>query len=97
MGNITCELLINLTDILDTDALTLLYGEKTEEQPKEKPVIIEEETAGVIDTSEIQPLVTQNVYEKIAVIAMRVFPEKIKQEIYEYIIGALKSIGKLKL
>lgn len=27
-GNITCEILIKLTEILNVDALTLLYGEK---------------------------------------------------------------------
>ena len=81
-GNITCEMLIKLTDVLDTDALTLLYGEQYNEK-----ITIES-----IDSSEIQPLVTQNIYEKVAVIAMRAFPFKRKQEIYEYIIDQLKCI-----
>ncbi len=93
-GNITCEMLIKLTAVLDIDALTLLYGEKEESQTTLSN--LEEITIEPIDTSEIQPLVTQNIYEKIAVIAMRAFPQKRKQEIYEYIINKLKNIGKLK-
>ncbi len=95
-GNITCEMLIKLIDVLSTDALTVLYGEedKEESQTLSNP---EEIMVEPIDTYEIQPLVAQNVYEKIAVISMRAFPEKIKQEIYGYIINKLKNIGKLKL
>ncbi len=91
-GNITCEMLIKLTDILDTDALTILYGEKDNKQSQTTLSNLEEIIAEPIDTYEIQPLVTQNIYEKIAVIAIRAFPHKRKQEIYEYIIDQLKCL-----
>ena len=83
-------MIIKLADVLETDALTLLYGEKDKE--KTTLVSLEEIMVEPIDSYEIQPLVTQNVYEKIAVFAMRAFPNKRKQEIYEYIINQLKRI-----
>ena len=90
-GIVTCKTLIKLTEIFQTDALTLLYGEEHKEKI-EKPLLNAEETIKITDSYEIQPLVTQNIYEKIAVIAMRAFPYKRKQEIYEYIIEQPKCI-----
>ena len=84
-GNITCEILIKLCDILNTDALTLLYGEK--EQPKESKKTEEIEK----NFSTIPMLVAQNLYENFAVIAMRSLPSKKKQEIYEFVLNKLKE------
>ena len=65
-----------------------LYKEKSETTL----INLEEIMSELTDSYEIQPLVTQNIYEKIVVIAMRAFPTKRKQEIYEYIIDQLKCI-----
>ena len=92
-GNITCETLIKLTNILKTDALTLLYGENYEESNVNSKEIIAEP----IDISWVQPLVADDVYEKAAVIAMRSFPHKKKQELYKFFINEYKCINELKI
>ena len=94
MGNITCETLIKLTDILKTDALTLLYGENYEQESNINP---QEITAEPIDLSWVQPLVADDVYEKAAVIAMRSFPHKKKQELYQFFLDEFKCINVLKI
>ena len=78
--------------VFDTDALTILYGEKENKKSETALADFEEIIAKTTDSYEIQPLVTQNIYEKVVVIAMRSFPHKRKQEIYEYIVDQLKSI-----
>lgn len=93
IGNITCETLIKLTKNLKTDALTLLYGETY----KQSNVDIQEITAEPIDISWVQPLVADDVYEKAAVIAMRSFPHKKKQELYKLFLNEFKSINELKI
>lgn len=92
-GNITCETLIKLTDILKTDALTLLYGENYEESN----VNSKEITAEPVDLSWVQPLVADDVYEKAAVIAMRSFSHEKKQELYQFFLNEFKIINELKI
>ena len=92
-GNITCETLIKLTDILKTDELTLLYGENYEESN----VNSKEITAEPVDLSWVQPLVADDVYEKAAVIAMRSFSHEKKQELYQFFLNEFKIINELKI
>lgn len=91
MGNITCETLIKLTDILKTDALTLLYGEKM--LCKEIPKI--EEIKKDIDG--IPMLIADDLYEKFAVIAMRNLSHNSKQEVYGFIMEKLKNLNNIKV
>jgi len=90
IGKITSELLIKLTVILQTDALTLLYGDN---KPK---TIIPNINEFKKDIDGIPFLVAQDIYEKFAVIAMRNLLPSSKQEVYEFIIDKLKNIDELK-
>ena len=81
-GNITCENLIKLSEILSVDTLTLLYG-------KNIPQKIPEDTEKDVDG--IPYLVAKDLYEKFAVLAMRNLPPDKKQEIYEFILEKFKE------
>ncbi len=86
-GNITCKLLIELTEILQVDALTLLYGqEKSNETEQTSTKYPEEMPQAEPDMLGIPPLVANNLYEKFAVLAMRNLLPETRQEVYEYII-----------
>ena len=67
-GNISCEILIKLSDILQVNPLLLLYNEEDITLPDE-----EELTDEPIDLSGVPPLLADNIYEKFAVLAMRNF------------------------
>ena len=91
MGNITCETLLKLTEILKVDVLKLLYGE---DMPKKEMKDINEFKA---DIDGVGMIVAQDVYEKFAVIAMRNLSQPLKQEIYEFILDELKNVKEFKL
>lgn len=91
MGNITCETLLKLTEILKVDVLKLLYGE---DMPKKEIKDINEFKA---DIDGVEMIVAQDVYEKFAVIAMRNLSQPLKQEIYEFILDELKNVKEFKL
>ena len=91
MGNITCETLLKLTEILKVDVLKLLYGE---DMPKKEIKDINEFKA---DIDGVGMIVAQDVYEKFAVIAMRNLSQPLKQEIYEFILDELKNVKEFKL
>ena len=91
MGNITCETLLKLTEILKVDVLKLLYGE---DMPKKEMKDINEFKA---DIDGVGMIVAQDVYEKFAVIAMRNLSQPLKQEIYEFILDELKNVREFKL
>ena len=91
MGNITCETLLKLTEILKVDVRKLLYGE---DMPKKDMKDINEFKA---DIDGVGMIVAQDVYEKFAVIAMRNLSQPLKQEIYEFILDELKNVREFKL
>lgn len=91
MGNITCETLLKLTEILKVDVRKLLYGE---DMPKKEMKDINEFKA---DIDGVGMIVAQDVYEKFAVIAMRNLSQPLKQEIYEFILDELKNVREFKL
>lgn len=91
MGNMTCETLLKLTEILKVDVLKLLYGE---DMPKKEIKDINEFKA---DIDGVGMIVAQDVYEKFAVIAMRNLSQPLKQEIYEFILDELKNVKEFKL
>ena len=91
MGNITCETLLKLTEILKVDVLKLLYGE---DMPKKEMKDINEFKA---DIDGVGMIVAQDVYDKFAVIAMRNLSQPLKQEIYEFILDELKNVREFKL
>lgn len=85
MGNITCEILIKLTEVLKVDALTLLYGKKTPEKQIPKAEEIKKDING------IPFLIAEDLYEKFAVLAIRNLPSENKKEIYEFVLDKLKK------
>jgi len=90
IGKITSELLIKLTVILQTDALTLLYGENKPKMPIPEIKEIKKDIDG------IPLLVAQDLFEKFAVIAMRNLSNGGKLEVYEFIMEKLKNTSGLK-
>lgn len=90
-GHIHCDLLIKLAEILNTDALTILYGENTHQ--KVKPI---KPTANFYN-DDLPPFIAIDRFERGTIISMRSVSDQNKQEIFAFAINKLEEEQQEKL
>ena len=91
-GRINSDIITKLSEVLDTKPLVILYGEDYCENPKDQPCELIEKAEKKIDIPEIPFIITNDLYEKITVIAMRRLSAQDNKEIYNFVLDKLKKL-----
>ncbi len=91
-GKIKSEIIAELSEILETDAMYLIYGERREFNPEDDLMQVIEKIDKKVDIPEISFLIPRGLYEKLTLIAMRRLPEKDRHDIYEFILDKIKNL-----
>ena len=91
-GNIDCKTLIKLSDVLHINPLYILYNREEIILPNENEIIYKP-----VDLLGIPELQANDIYEKIAILAMRNFTQKRKDQLYQFILDEFKYIDNLTI
>ncbi len=91
-GNIDCKTLIKISEILHINPLYLLYNREEIILPDENDI-----TYKPVDFVGLPNFTANDIYEKFAVLAMRNFSQKRKEQLYQFILEEFKYVDKLKI